>query len=1139
MSILLQNFSPESGTQYVSPAFTVSFTITGDSDPIDLSSLNVYLSETDFSDPVISSGNAQDGYNVSILQAENGYDVSFTASRLHRGESVAVYISADTTPSSGVQTFTRYFYTTNHIGYIFTGFNPLYGVSEVTSSDEDYSGITLSGRRYNILFQLNDASEPVITNRIPVPNSTGVDRTTSVQFSLHDQGQEGVDITSLEIYVNGNLAFDNGGFAPPYTGTVQTTVIDGFEGYTVTVTPPEYFDYSSSPTIRVVVSDATADPAARNTLDTTYQFTIEDYVDVEGPSADLTLPDTGLALDGCIEFDWLDAPFGEGPNFSTLNVTLRRELTIECITAISDSIAVVNGVAAPGYTLYAWSITVGNQVGYHVVICPTVPFNELETITVIINGEDSQQNSQTTTFNISTQEITPPEIVNLNPSPESTGIDHETSISFDMHDSGGTGVDPSRLIVKIDDGEAVISGVAQTGYSLTSSSGLVTDGLFQYDGYSFSVSRDLPFDPGKQIAVEIDGYDAYGNLATEVYYFTTAADVTPPSIELNPPHGSEGIARDTFITVTIRDTFGVQRDSIDIKVQNETAVLSGQGVLPFDVYVSETELVPGIADGYQFIIDREFDFSFNEDVYVWVSATDLNGNNVSHNMMFTTFDDEVAPSVTYMAPRNGQKEVSLRPTIEFTIQDGYDVDLYRTNVSINGEPAIVDGKAWHNYYLTTYRIIDGYEEGVEPGDGYGFLLFPQYDFDYNETVEVAVMAFDVSRGNRLYETYSWDTIRPAPPKYDMLPYAYQNNVDVDTNIWFEIFEDGYEIDIDTLNLAMDGVKLIEDGIIQSPDYEGNIISLDGYRHYTGTVNPRFLLTPNTRHTLSIRAAERLSGNFSELGYYFETSAAPNNPKTIYLGDSNGVKSVEVEDISEVSSATSLIDGYYVNDISSKELKYINYLGVATRDSGAFLYVTNYSKDPLFYSVGDEISKINITSNHNGTIYLANKTRERVDVYYNILYDNVGRSTPDVYYGIDGYVLSGLLDGYFNDMVVTEGTSIVNSDSNSIFLGTPSGAFRIETDESDPGSTEINGRIISYGISNSNRDYSILSGTTNYVVALDVNVRLNYLYVATRSEDYNDKNAVSYIDLSSNSADGDIDENRLIHRLINDISFKDP
>ena len=49
----------------------------------------------------------------------------------------------------------------------------------------------------------------------------------------------------------------------------------------------------------------------------------------------------------------------------------------------------------------------------------------------------------------------------------------------------------------------------------------------------------------------------------------------------------------------------------------------------------------------------------------------------------------------------------------------------------------------------------------------------------------------------------------------MIPYSGQS-VGVDTNIWFEVFDDGYDVDITSLNLSMDGNPIIVNGEVQSP-----------------------------------------------------------------------------------------------------------------------------------------------------------------------------------------------------------------------------------------------------------------------------------------------------------------------------------
>jgi len=1140
MSILLHDFTPESYKLYVHPSFAISFKIVSDGDPIDLSTVDVTLSETDFTSPAIDDGVGQDGYNVSIsateVDGDAGYEILITPSSVYKDMSVAVTITADTDPTSGGETFVQYFYTATHLGYI-NSIETLYAIPVDDVVGEEHDGMVFNGRQNNILFQLGDKTEPTITRREPVPNSVDNPRTTDITFGLHDNGQEGIAITSLDVYINGTQAIMGGAFMAGWSGSVVTAYIDGFEAYTVFINNPYSFPFNSTISVRVVVTDLVADITARNELDTTYVFQIVNYDDYDGPSSEPTLPPTGLGLDACIEFDWLDAPFGDGPEWDTLNVTLRRELTTECITSIQDDVAVINGVAAPGYTLYAYDIEIGYQIGYHVIICPEIPFNELEIITVIITGDDSQGNPGESQFSVSTQETTPPDILNILPEPYSTGIDHETSITFDMHDSAGTGVDVNMLQVKIDDGEAVINGVAQTGYGLSYEADSITDQFgFQYDGYHFTVTRDQAFTPGKAISVEIDGYDGYGNMAFELFDFTTAPDTTPPRFEFIPECGEENVSRDVFITVDVRDALGVDRDSVNITIQESPAVSGGIGVSPFDVYISEIETSPGVVDGYRFIIDTEFDFGFEETVTVFVSGKDIFDNYASQTSTFITYKDTTPPTITSIFPRDGQEEVSLRPDIGFTVRDGYDIDFDRLNVSVNGDAAVIDGVPTRWYNLN-YTRIEGGTPGVAPGDGYNYVVSPKKDFDYNATVNVAIMAFDASQGNKAYEEVSWYTVSPNPPRFDMVPTA-GSTVDVDTNIWFEIFDDGYNIDINSLNVFIDEVPMILNNVVQSPDYEGSVTTVDGYHYYMGVINPRFLLAPEYNHTLTINAREDVSGNLGQLSYQFTTGGAPNNPKTIYIGDQDGVQSIVVNDISGSSVPTTLVDGYHVYDVCTKSLKYINRLAIATRDSGAILYSTNYSMNSMHYSVGDEIIKVQLTTNHNGTLYLLNKSRERIDVYYNILYDDVGRSTPDVYYGTDGYALSGIDDGYFTDMVVTEGTSTVKDGSNSIFLGTSTGAFRIETEESVPGSTEIAGQVTSYGIANSSRDYKILDGTTNYVVALDVNTRLNHLYVATRSESSDDDNAITYIDLSNNSYDGSIPEERLIHRLINDISFKD-
>ena len=1142
MAVTLKNFSP-SGS-YVTPAFSIEFDIVSDGNPIDLAALSVQWLDT--GDFAINNGVIQDAYEGSIVattvDGDAGYHITIIPPRHHFGvDGMFVEITGDTDPASGIFTIqSTPFSTTNLLGR-FPPITLLQPVTAIASTAQDAPGLSFSSIDNVVLYQLNDASEPVITSRVPPSGQTGVLRatTTSISFALHDRGQEGVDLGTVDVYIEGEQAIGSGFFIAPYTGSLAAGIIDGFAGFSFTINIPELFDYSEVVEVRVVASDLVEDPSAVNTLDITYSFTIEPYVDVIGPSPAPTQPPDGLALDACIEFDWLDEPFGEGPDFFTLNVTLIRELTVDCITGVNTDIAVVNGIATAGYEVFAEAITVDKQKGFHVIVCPKVPFKELETITVIINGSDTLGNSNSGSFNISTIEVNPPVILNLNPAADATDVDPLTSIVFEMHDTGGTGVDVNALDVFVDGQDAILDGVFQPGYSGSIVEDVIIDEFtLQFDGYVITINKDIPYAPGATGNVEIDGYDAYGSVTNLKYSFSVAPDIVPPSFAFSPTNGFVGANRDTDIVVDVIDKIGLNTDTVNITIDGEQAVLNGVGVGAFSTVVSEIITTPGLVDGYRYTIDPDNDFTFNESIVIGANAQDQAGNLGSGTVTFTTFSDTTAPIISGITPVDGQLEVLLDTNINVTIRDAYDVDLTKTNIKIGGNNAMKNGVTQAGFAIVTNRVL-GAGPGIDPGDGYSITINPDIDFDYNSSATVAISTADQSQGNTASASVTWSTVSPLPPVFSITPSNEDTGVAVDTNFTFTVETDGYGVDPASINFTIDSNSAVSNGVVEGTSYLGAINTVVLNEEYSGFINPRFLLTGSTTHKAKITAAEPLSGNKSSFDVTFTTESDPANPKTLYVGTPNGVRSIQVAGLSSDSTLGlgSELDGYAVNDIDTAVLNQINRLAIATNTRGAILYSTNYFWPTLDYSAGDEIVKVALTQNNNGTIYLANRTKDRVEVYYNILFDDFGRAEPDAYYDANDIALPGLLDGYVVDMVVTSGTSTVKSGSNSIFVGTPNGAFRIETDESSPGTSESGGTIISYGNAGSGYDYEIIEGTTNEVVAIDVNITTNHLYVATRNDDVNDINALTYIDLATNTRSSFIPEERLINRLMNDITFK--
>lgn len=1077
-------------------------------------------------DNVVTAFNAQVGRNVTASKP-NPTTILYTANDFGAaGNSIAmtevldtesVFFFTGSTLSGGTDETTITtgypFYTAHHYGRFASQpiSRPGFGISATFSQSTSVIGTTMSGRKSNIMFQPNAKVEPVITNRIPVKNSVDNLRTTYIQFSLHDLGLTGVDITSLSVWVNGTQVIQTASFIYPATGTITDAIIDGFEGFTIHINNTVLFAYGSTVTVRVRVKDLISDPMAVNTLDTTYSFRITQYIDNDPPDINPGQPPDGLGLDACIEFDWLDAPFGDGPNFSTLNVTLRRELTVDCITDVRDSIAVIDGAAAPGYTLYATDLFINNQIGYHIIICPDIPFNELEVITVIINGEDVNGNPNDSSFSVSTMETTPPEILHFSPYPGETNVASDALVKFDMQDYGGVGVDVSRLKVKIDGRQAVLNGIAQSGFLFGATADNITDEYNQtFDGYHFSIASAAAFYPHDEILVEIDGYDAYGNYTPYDYSFTITPDTIPPHIEVRPDDGQTGISRDSLINVFITDIVDVNPNSVNISVRGLQAVING--VIQNGFAVTRTSII----DGYRYVIDPQFNFDFNESISVLVSAKDFSDNLASKAISFRTYHDPYAPTISNVTPKDGQYEISLNPPITFTMRDAYDVAFTSIKCYVDGQKAIVNGVVQPDFTGHVSRLSDGYM----------YTIRPSIDFQYNRTVKFLLSVEDYGEHNKATLDYTWHTISPKPPRFTKVLPTASTNVAVDTNISFNVLTDGYKVDINTLNLYIDGDVAILNKVLQAPDYTGTVTTVvDGYS-YIVTVDPRFLLDPNTTHNVTINAKDLLSGNLGTMSVSFDTGAAPAVVPTAYIGTTTGVKSIAVSNIDGYSLASSYIDGYYVNNIYSKTLRYINRIAVSTKNNGTILKATNYSMNAMHYSNGHEIIKTIITNNHNGTLYLLNTTHNRIEVYYNILYDNFGRNIPDGYYAVDGYI---------SDLEVTENTSLLDNQSNSIFIATDNGVYRIETDEV---SVVPSYEIYSYGIPNSGKDFGILEGTTNYVVAIDVNERLRTMYVATRSESTGDQNVITYIDLENNIATGSVTEDRLLNRLVNSVSFKD-
>lgn len=147
-----------------------------------------------------------------------------------------------------------------------------------------------------------------------------------------------------------------------------------------------------------------------------------------------------------------------------------------------------------------------------------------------------------------------------------------------------------------------------------------------------------------------------------------------------------------------------------------------------------------------------------------------------------------------------------------------------------------------------------------------------------------------------------------------------------------------------------------------------------------------------------------------------------------------------------------------------------------------------------------------------TLYVANNTSGRVEVYYGIDSDLSDRITPDAYYGVN--TVPEISDSVINQIIVISNASIVDSGSSRIYVGTDDGLTVIHTDESVPDTSESAGISITYGVEGSGAMFEILGGDVNRVVAIGVAEQQQQLFVAT--VDSSLSGGVTTINLPSNT-----------------------
>lgn len=218
---------------------------------VDLASVNIDLDGV----PAVVAGVAQPGYPTTITPITDGY-------------------SFDINPDVDLT------------------FNDTIPV-QVDAQDLNLTPNVMPTVNYSFDTEQGDLSPPVLENQTPAPGAIEVAQNTTIQLDVIDPPTTptfGVDLTSINIQVQGEDAVIAGAVAPGWIGNIQ---VQG-TGYRITLTPPADFDLYEL----VLVEVQAADLIVANALDTSYSFRITEGLTDVPPEL------MAIAFDGFVRLSW-------------------------------------------------------------------------------------------------------------------------------------------------------------------------------------------------------------------------------------------------------------------------------------------------------------------------------------------------------------------------------------------------------------------------------------------------------------------------------------------------------------------------------------------------------------------------------------------------------------------------------------------------------------------------------------------------------------------------------------------------------------------------------------------------------------------------------------------------------------------
>ncbi|MCF7912652.1 MAG: tandem-95 repeat protein [Candidatus Cloacimonetes bacterium] len=398
-------------------------------------------------------------------------------------------------------------------------------------------------------------------------------------------------------------------------------------------------------------------------------------------------------------------------------------------------------------------------------------------------------------------------------------------------------------------------------------------GNYAGQSYSFLIDPVVNFDYGDSINVEVNAYDNHGVFLEHNWYFYIQQDNIAPFLSyFSPGTGVHEVDPGTSISFQISDgVSGIDDQSLQVHIQTTTSGL--------DETYSPGAVLDIYGDEYHYTCElswAEEHFVITDTVSVGIQVNDYAGNQRIFSYTFYIQSNYNYTYVMGRTPRNNATNVDVNTTVEFDIFNGLEgvyVDTTTIQVQILNDP--------YNFQQVGHFEFEPISPGGENA-GYHVTILPYGPFEYDQLVTIEIDAEDTSGEPMATDYYSFRTVadHTAPSVSGWNPYPNEDDVVMDTDIYFEIRDGLSGVNIDSVKVFVDSLEF-------------NTLSINNFEYieidngYGVTVTPLEPFISEQTVEILIRGEDNLGNEMAvnqNTHYYFTTEVVSQNELAPFLLD---------------------------------------------------------------------------------------------------------------------------------------------------------------------------------------------------------------------------------------------------------------